>query len=201
MIHKRSTALDRSAFLVCQQTREPIALIIVSLSCANADNSVRRRGSDLFLLFIYVFHRGPYRPPRGAIWPKGSNCSSVGGQSQLKKTIANCDFQGAGADTLSPLWIRPSFFMYVSLFICVLVSLLFSTIDRSLICECVFRGHIQCLMWYFPFLYVRTMGILLCRHKYSYVYCEHMYCLYTGKSKISIENVTFYLSKACIWLN
>ena len=26
-------------------------------------------------------------------------------------------------------------------------------------------------------------------------YCEYMYCLYTGKRKISVENITFYLWK------
>ena len=38
------------------------------------------------------------------------------------------------------------------------------------------------------------MRILQCRHeKY---YCELMYCLYTGKRKIIMENITFYLLKS-----
>ena len=28
------------------------------------------------------------------------------------------------------------------------------------------------------------------------IYCEYMYCLYTGKRKISVENITFYLWKS-----
>ena len=27
-------------------------------------------------------------------------------------------------------------------------------------------------------------------------YCEYMYCLYNGKRKISVENITFYLMKS-----
>ena len=29
-------------------------------------------------------------------------------------------------------------------------------------------------------------------------YCEYMYCLYTGKRKISVENITFYLLKSVL---
>ena len=33
-------------------------------------------------------------------------------------------------------------------------------------------------------------------YKQEKYYCEYMYCLYTGKRKISVENITFYLWKS-----
>ena len=40
---------------------------------------------------------------------------------------------------------------------------------------------------------INFVKILYCRHeKY---YCEYMYCLFSGKRKISVENITFYLLK------
>ena len=39
-----------------------------------------------------------------------------------------------------------------------------------------------------------VMAQISCRHeKY---YCEYMYCLYTGKRKMLVENLTFYLLKS-----
>ena len=36
--------------------------------------------------------------------------------------------------------------------------------------------------------------IFKCRHEQTY--CEYMYCLYTGKRKISVKSITFYLLKS-----
>ena len=46
----------------------------------------------------------------------------------------------------------------------------------------------------FSMLWHNFMRLLWCRHeKY---YCEYMYCSYTEKRKISVENITFYLLKS-----
>ena len=47
----------------------------------------------------------------------------------------------------------------------------------------------------FPLCYgTNFIRILSCR--YEKYYCKYMYCLYTGKRKISVENKTFYLLKS-----
>ena len=52
----------------------------------------------------------------------------------------------------------------------------------------ILKSHLSSILWhkFHEDIIMQTQTI----------YCEYMYCLYTGKPKISVKNITFYLLKS-----
>ena len=115
--------------------------------------------------------------------------------SWLSFVVSNCEF--VAFQLVS--WVRCGAWLYRFL---IVAPLLTRSIWKVLSMEFISVTNLQTLsylvsFWRAIFLLcysTNLMRMLWCKHeKY---YCEYMYCLYTWKRKISVENITFYLWKS-----
>ena len=69
-----------------------------------------------------------------------------------------------------------------------MVLYLSNRFTNPIMCCIILKSYLSSMLWH------KFNEYIISRHeKY---YCEYMYCSYTGKRKISAENITYYLLKS-----